>query len=94
MFNYSFWADEAYIASIADKLSFGELNDLGTLLPIYYQKLYVLIITFFFKLFGVSEFVARLPSLIFFIIGITTIFFLAKTARQCRPQSLPPSLHL
>jgi len=78
--NYSFWSDEAYISSIAmqwvtGKISlFSALNSPG----IVYQKLQMLMVALFFKLFGISEMTARLPSMIAFFIGIIVIFFLAK----------------
>jgi len=80
MFNYSFWADEANIAStsmqwITGKISlFSAFNTPG----ITYQKLQVFIVALFFKLFGISELTARLPSMIIFFVGIIIVFLLAK----------------
>lgn len=80
MFNYSFWADESGISSIAmqwitGKISlFSALNSPG----ITYQKLQMFTIALFFKLFGISEMTARLPSIIAFSIGVVVIFILAK----------------
>ncbi|MCX6732933.1 MAG: glycosyltransferase family 39 protein [Candidatus Roizmanbacteria bacterium] len=78
MFNYSFWADEAFISGLAVQLMKGQLSfsQVFTIMP--YQKLNILFTMFFFNLFGISEFTARLPSLLFFIIGISVMFFLAK----------------
>ncbi|MFZ3010711.1 MAG: glycosyltransferase family 39 protein [Microgenomates group bacterium] len=79
--NYSFWADEAYIAGIAMQWTTGKLpfiTLLTTAPGITYQRLQMFIVGIFFKLFGISEFTARLPSLITFIIGVVIIFFLAK----------------
>lgn len=78
MFNYSFWADEAYISGIASQLVTGKYSLSQAFDALSYQKLYILVIAFFFKLFGVSEMTARLPSLIAFFIGTIVIFFLAK----------------
>ena len=78
MFSYSFWADEAWISSIALQLMIGKLPFFTALSALDYQKLHVLTVSLFFKIFGVSEFVARLPSLIGYLIGIIVIFFLAK----------------
>src|SRR3989339_333972 len=78
MFNYSFWADEAYVSGIASGLIFGKLSILQTFNALGYQKLYLLMISLFFRLFGISEFTARLPSLIFFGIGIIVIFLVAR----------------
>lgn len=76
--NHSFWADEAYVSGIAKKLATGEFDIWQAFHGISYQKLYVLVLTVFFKIFGVSEFAARLPSLIAFLIGIIIMFFLAR----------------
>jgi uncharacterized membrane protein len=76
--NYSFWADEAFIASVASQLNrnIGSFSSILNLLP--YQKLYVVIIALFFKVFGTSEFIARLPAFLFFLLGVTVIFILGK----------------
>ena len=78
--NYSFWADEAYISSIAMQLLTGRISLSSALNSpgIVYQKLQMLTVALFFRLFGISEMTARLPSLIAFFIGIIVIFFLAK----------------
>lgn len=76
--NYSFWADEAYIAGIAQLLLLGKITLLRAFDLLPYQRLYILLITLFFKIFGANEFVARLPSLLFFLVGSIAIFFLAK----------------
>lgn len=78
--NYSFWADEAYISSIALQFATGKISLSSALNSpgIVYQKLQMLTVALFFKLFGISEMTARLPSLIAFFIGIIIIFFLAK----------------
>lgn len=76
--NYSFWADEAYIAGIASQLAAGKYSLSQVFNALSYQKLHILVITAFFKLFGVSEMTARLPSMVAFFIGIIVIFFLAK----------------
>jgi len=80
MFSYSFWADEAYISSIAMQLLTGRISLSSALNSpgIVYQKLQMLTVALSFKLFGISEMTARLPSLIAFFIGIIVIFFLTK----------------
>lgn len=78
MLNYSFWADEAYISGIASQLATGKYSILQAFNALPYQKLYILVVAFFFKLFGISEMTARLPSLIALFIGTIIIFFLAK----------------
>ena len=76
--NYSFWADEAYVAGLAAQLVLGKLSLLQALNGISYQKLYVATLAFFFKLFGISEFTARLPSIFAFVLGIAIMFLIAK----------------
>lgn len=80
MFSYSFWADEGYISGVAALLVRGQATFLQTIsMPgVTYQKLNMLVIALFFKLFGTNEFVARLPSLLIFFAGVFVIFFLVK----------------
>lgn len=80
MFNYSFWADEAYISGIAAQLAVNKVTFLQALsFPgITYQRLHMLVVALFFKVFGVSELAARLPSILGLIFGIVVIFLLAK----------------
>lgn len=80
MFSYSFWADEAYIASIAQQLVQNNLSLSQALNApgVTYQRLHMLTITLFFRVFGVNEFAARLPSILGFLLGIIAIFYLAR----------------
>jgi len=78
MFNYSFWADEAYISGITSQFVNGNYNFFQAFNALSYQKLYILVIAFFFKLFGISELSARLPSMIAYFSGTVVIFILAK----------------
>jgi hypothetical protein len=78
MFNYSFWADEAYVSGVAAQLILGKISLVQAFIAMPYQRLYVLFLGMFFKLFGISEFTARLPSLLFFLIGVIAIFLTAK----------------
>lgn len=78
MLNYSFWADEAYLAGISSGLIQNTLSINEAFAALNYQKLYILFVAISFKIFGVSEISARIPSLIFFLLGIVIIFLLAK----------------
>lgn len=78
MFNYSFWADEAYVSGVAAQLILGKLSLAQAFVAMPYQKLYILLLGVMFKLFGISEFTSRLPALLFFLIGSIAIFFTAK----------------
>jgi len=80
MFNYSFWADEAYIAGIALQLITGKISFQAALdtSGVFYQKIYMLMLALSLKIFGFSEFAARVPSIFFYAIGIAVIFLLVK----------------
>lgn len=80
MFSYSFWADEAYIAGIARQLIQNNLSlsQAFNAPGVTYQRLHMGVIVIFFRIFGVSEFAARLPSILGFLLGIIAIFYLAR----------------
>jgi|GEM_PF-1203826 len=75
--NQSFWADEAYAASVAREITIGK-SVLSALRLLSYQKLHVLTIAVSFRLLGVSEFSARLLSVLWGSIGIFFAFLIAK----------------
>ena len=77
---YSFWADEAYISGIAARLVLGKLSLFQALAApgVTYQKLNMLTVAASFRLFGISEFTARLPSIMIYMVGIAVMFLLAK----------------
>jgi len=93
MFNYSFWADEAYLAGISSGLFQNKLSITEAFAALNYQKLYILLVATSFKIFGVSEFSARIPSLIFFILGIAIIFLLARKISNTFGSILSTSLY-
>jgi len=80
MLNYSFWADEAFVSSVASQFVRGQM----TFLQMYefpgvtYQRLNALTMATSFKIFGISEFAARFPSILAYITGVILIFFVAK----------------
>lgn len=78
--NYSFWADESYISGIAAQWVLGKISFLQAINApgITYQRLHMMIVSLFFKVFGVSEFVARIPSILGYLLGIAAIYLLAK----------------
>lgn len=80
MFSYSFWADEAYVSSIAMKWVTNILPLLSSIHSpgVTYQMIYMMLLGGIFRLLGPSEVVARIPSGLAFIIGIFIIFQLAK----------------
>lgn len=80
MSEHSFWSDEAYISSLARDMSTGKMNifegltNLGSI----YQPLHTLLISIFFYFFGIVESSARLPSVVFGVIGIPFIYLITK----------------
>lgn len=78
--NHSFWSDEAYISSVARDIVTNKKTITESLKTsgATYQPLNVLITAFSFKIFGVSEFYARLPYVIFGTLAIIFAFLLAK----------------
>lgn len=76
--DFSFWADEAYVSSIALQYSLNDISLSAMSQGSIYQKLHILIISLFFRIFGASEYIARLPSILFFILGGITMFFLVR----------------
>jgi len=76
--NHSFWADEAFISAIAKQFVQGRIGFFQTIRNPNYEWLHTLTIALFFKLFGISEFSARLPSVIFGSIGIIFAYLVAR----------------
>lgn len=77
---HSFWSDEAYISSVARDISLGKVlifEGLTTLGAVY-QPLHTLFISIYFNILGISELSARVPSVIFGVIGIPFIYLLTK----------------
>lgn len=78
--NHSFWADEAFISSIARDIIQGDRTwwqGIGKS-SIHYQPLQIISTIISFTLFGVSEWSARLPSVVMGSIGIMFSYLLAK----------------
>ena len=77
--NYSFWADEASTARFGRGVlitGFPKISITG-----YYERAYYLthyLTGLSFKIFGVNEFAARLPEVIFGTLVILAVFYLAK----------------
>jgi hypothetical protein len=78
--NYSFWADEAFVSSVARDLIQGkiQITNLFSTLGAVYQTLHVALIAISFYFFGITESVARYPSAIFGIIGVPFIYIVTK----------------
>lgn len=68
--NHSFWADESYVSSFARDVVEGKSSLIEVIKIQDYQPLHVVLITLFFKLFGISEFSARLPFVLFGTLGV------------------------
>jgi len=78
--DHAFWADEAYIASLSRDLVQGKIGitELYSFAGGSYQPLQVVVMTLSFLLFGISEWSARIPSVIFGTIGILFAYLVAK----------------
>ncbi|MBI3366454.1 glycosyltransferase family 39 protein, partial [Candidatus Roizmanbacteria bacterium] len=76
--NHSFWADEGYISSFARDIVMGKLSIAQGVYKVWYQPLQILTTSIFFFIFGISEFSARLPSVIIGSVGIVFAYFVAQ----------------
>ncbi|MDO8609862.1 MAG: glycosyltransferase family 39 protein [bacterium] len=76
--NQSFWSDEALLSSFARDIVLGQKSIIQGIQSVWYESFHILTIATSFKLLGISEFSARLPSVIFGSIEIFFAFFLAK----------------
>lgn len=75
--NHSFWSDEAFTSSLSKDLALGKRSFLDTISVIGYQNLHLLTVALSFKLFGFSEWAARIPYVIWGTLGIIASYFLA-----------------
>lgn len=76
--NHSFWADEAYVASIAKKMFLNQLDIFSGMSLVAYQRLSLITMYTSFKFFGASEWAARIPFVILSSLGIISAYLLAK----------------
>jgi hypothetical protein len=76
--NHSFWADEALVSSISRDVAVGEVNLWQGINAVPYQRLQTLTVAIFFKIFGISEWGARLPSVLWGSVGIIFAYLIAK----------------
>jgi len=76
--NHSFWSDEAYLATSAKNIVTGKVDLVDQLKKQDYQPLHLLLITTSFKLFGISEWSARLYPAIAGTLGIIFAFLLTR----------------
>lgn len=74
--NYSFWQDEAFVASHAREILLGKKAIFEGLSQYWYQALHLVVVMIFLKLFSFSEFAARLPSVFFGSAGIVAAYLL------------------
>jgi len=76
--NHSFWADEAFISSVSRDIVTEKTSLIKGASILRYQYLQIVITAFSFSLFGISEFSARLPMVLFGVLGIFFAFLVAK----------------
>jgi len=75
--NHSFWADESTISILAKDILTKKLPFIEGTMKVFYEPLQIAITTIFLKVFGISEFSARLPSVLFGTIGIIFAYLVA-----------------
>lgn len=75
--NHSFWSDEAYLTSMARSIVQNERDVITSVKIQDYQPLQLLSITASMVIFGLSEWSARFPSVIWGTIGILFAYLLA-----------------
>jgi len=76
--NHSFWADEALVSSFARDIVQGEIKLWDGVNLQHYQRFQIFTTTVFFGLFGISEWSARLPSVLWGSLGIIFAYLLAR----------------
>lgn len=76
--NHSFWADEALVSSFSRDIALGGVSVLEGMTKIPYQSLQIGTVAFFFKVFGISEWSARLPSVLWGSLGTIFAYLLAR----------------
>ncbi|MBI3619758.1 glycosyltransferase family 39 protein [Candidatus Roizmanbacteria bacterium] len=72
--NHSFWQDEAFAADLARDIVTGNRTILQAIGLLNYQPLHVITLALSMRLFGLTEFAARLPSVIMGTLGIAACF--------------------
>jgi 4-amino-4-deoxy-L-arabinose transferase-like glycosyltransferase len=76
--NQSFWSDEAFPSSIARDILLGKISFTDGINVLGYQRLQVVTNLITFKIFGLSEWSARIPSVLWGSLGIIFAYLLAK----------------
>ena len=76
--NHSFWSDEAFTSSIAAQIVQGEISLAKGISYVKYEPLQILMLAASFKIIGENEFAARIPSVVWGILGIYACYLLAK----------------
>ncbi len=76
--DHSFWADEAFVSSFARDIARNKSSWLQGAKQVEYEPLQTVTTAAFFSLFGVSEFSARLPAVLFGVLGIIAAYGVAR----------------
>lgn len=76
--NHSFWSDEAYLSGIGKDIFTGRISFIQGLLSIRYQLFQVITVLTSFQIFGLSEWAARIPSVVWGTLGILATFLVTK----------------
>jgi len=76
--NHSFWSDEAFTSAIARDILIGKTSFTNGISVLEYQRMQIISNLISFKLFGLSEWSARIPSVLWGSLGIVFAYLLAK----------------
>ena len=75
--NHSFWSDEAFVSSFSRDIVTGKTSWIKGASMVGYQPLQIIVTAFSFIFFSISEFSARLPMVLFGVLGILFAFLVA-----------------
>ena len=76
--NHSYWSDEAFVSSVARNIILGNTNLSSGISLIGYQSMQLFSTIVSFKIFGMSEWASRFPSILWGSIGVIFCFLLSK----------------
>lgn len=76
--NQSFWADEGFVGLVSKRIVMGKQSFIAGINLVGYQRLQVISNVVSFKIFGISEWSARLMSVVWGSVGIIFAYLLAK----------------
>lgn len=76
--NHSFWSDESFTSEVSRNLITGKAGIGVSMSNLWYQALHLFIVSMSFLTFGITEWSARFPSVVFGSLGIIVAYLLGK----------------